>query len=174
MSISIPSELPDLRRIVTSHDSQGKSTVESDTLRRPQPIPSIPGVVSARFWVTTDSVPTNDTNTSEDGGDRKIDDTLNFGLVHPNGINLQYTDLAPGTTAPMHRTTSVDYNILIHGELILITEDGKETHLKNPGDTVIQKGTMHAWKNPSSTGWARWMTALIAAKPAIVDGKELN
>jgi len=73
----------------------------------------------------------------------------------------------------MHRTSSLDYNILVHGELILITEDGTEKHLKNPGDTVIQRGTMHAWRNPSN-GWARWVTVLIAAEPAIVKGEALD
>ncbi|KAJ7783747.1 hypothetical protein DFH07DRAFT_788980 [Mycena maculata] len=52
-------------------------------------------------------------------------------------------------------------------------DDGSETHLKNPGDTVIQKGSMHAWRNPS-TEWARWMCVVIAAEPALVDGKLLE
>jgi len=43
--------------------------------------------------------------------------------------------------------------------------------LKNPGDTVIQKGTMHAWRNPSQH-WTRWITVLIAADPVVVDGKQ--
>lgn len=47
-----------------------------------------------------------------------------------------------------------------------------EKHLKNPGDTVVQKGTLHAWRNPSK-GWARWVTVLIAAEPAIVNGEAL-
>lgn len=61
----------------------------------------------------------------------------------------------------------------VHGELILITEDGVEKHLKNPGDTVVQKGTLHAWRNPSKV-WARWVTVLIAADPAIVRGEALD
>ncbi|KAG6842238.1 hypothetical protein C0991_000208 [Blastosporella zonata] len=65
-----------------------------------------------------------------------------------------------------------DRNLASEGELILITEDGTETHLKNPGDTVVQKGTMHAWRNPSDN-WTRWVTVLIAAEPAIVDGEPL-
>lgn len=62
---------------------------------------------------------------------------------------------------------------LVSGELILITEDGTETLLKNPGDTVIQRGTMHAWKNPSDIRPARWISVLVAAKPAIVNGEPL-
>jgi len=105
---------------------------------------------------------------SEDGANRVVD-----GIVQPNGTNLRCTDLAPGAETPMHRTSSLDYNILLSGELIMITDDGSETHLKNPGDTVIQKGTMHAWRNPG-TEWARWMCAVIAAEPAVVGGKLLE
>lgn len=131
------------------------------------------GVRSAAIWVTTDSVPTNDNNNPDDGAARKIDNSANFGLVHPNGTNLRFTDLAPGAITPMHRTLSLDYNILVQGELILIAEDGTEKHLKNPGDTVIQKGALHAWRNPS-TGWARWVTVLIAAEPVIIKGEALG
>lgn len=52
----------------------------------------------------------------------------------------------------------------------MILDDGSETHLKNPGDTVIQKGTMHAWRNPGSK-WARWACVLVDANPAVVGGK---
>ncbi|KAJ7487564.1 hypothetical protein B0H11DRAFT_1630060, partial [Mycena galericulata] len=107
-----------------------------------------------------------------DGANRIV-----HGIVEPNGTNLRCTDLAPGTETPMHRTTSLDYNILrkslLQGELILTLDDGSETHLKNPGDTVIIKGSMHAWRNPSQE-WARWMCVLIAAKPALVGGKLLE
>ena len=64
----------------------------------------------------------------------------------PNGTNHMYTCLAPGTEVPMHRTNSIDYNILISGELTLILEDGTEKCIKNPGDLIVQKGTMHAWR----------------------------
>ena len=58
------------------------------------------------------------------------------------------------------------------GEVILVFPDGTETYLKNPGDTVVQRGTNHAWKNPGTT-WTRWVTFVIDAIPARVDGKEL-
>ena len=62
---------------------------------------------------------------------------------------------------------------LVSGELILIMEDGSEKLLKNPGDVVIQKGTLHAWRNPSQE-WTRWVTVLIAAEPAVVEEKQLH
>jgi len=61
---------------------------------------------------------------------------------------------------------------LVSGELILIMEDGTEKLMKNPGDVVIQKGTLHAWRNPSQE-WTRWVTVLIAAESVVVEGKQL-
>ena len=70
-----------------------------------------------------------------------------------------------------------DPNILtlfvVLGEVVLVLEDGSERHLRNPGDTVIQKGTMHAWRNPSQK-WARWISILIAAEPAEAGGGPLR
>ena len=48
----------------------------------------------------------------------------------------------------MHKTDSVDYGILLDGEIWLELDDGKEVHLKRH-DTVIQNGTRHAWRNRS-------------------------
>ncbi|KAJ3516245.1 hypothetical protein NLJ89_g1245 [Agrocybe chaxingu] len=178
--------LPHLRRIVTSHDARGSSVVQSDVEIISETMQIAQGR-AASIWITTDSVPTSDNNKeypssaiivqclmsfSEDGGKRVIEDLSNFKLVHPTGTNLRSTELAPGAITPMHRTSSLDYNILISGELVLITEDGAEKHIKNPGDIVIQKGAMHAWRNPSQE-WARWITVLIAADPVIIDEKKL-
>lgn len=52
-------------------------------------------------------------------------------------------------------------------------EDGSETLLENPGDVVVQRGTIHGWKNPGP-GWARWATVLIDAHPAVVNGVALK
>ena len=52
---------------------------------------------------------------------------------------------------------------------MLVTGDGNETHLTKPGDTVIQKGTLHKWKNPGP-GWTRWVSILVDAEPAKING----
>ena len=66
----------------------------------------------------------------------------------------------------IHRTHC---SALVFGKLILINDTGPETLLSNPGDTVIMRGTMHAWKNPGP-GWARWVSVLVDAEPAVVNG----
>jgi quercetin dioxygenase-like cupin family protein len=160
--------LADLRRIVTGHGANGEVIITSDSN-----LPDISGLDFAKVrpvWLTTET-PSKDCNNPEDGALRKTDDA--HGLVRSNGTHSRATDLAPGAKTPMHRTASVDVNILVQGEIILILEDGSETHLKNAGDTVVQRGTMHAWRNPGTT-WCRWITVLIDAEPAKVDGKPLE
>ncbi|KZV77689.1 hypothetical protein PENSPDRAFT_746805 [Peniophora sp. CONT] len=164
------SGLPSPRRIVTAQEGS-VGVVWKDAPAVPQAVPGFEGALAAPMWVC-DSVPTNDNNEKVDGAEREVKGP-GLGIAHENGTNHRFTDIAPGLYVPMHRTTSVDLNILIHGELVLILDDGSETHLKNPGDTVVQRGTLHAWRNPSSTDWTRWATVVIDAKPVIVDGKEL-
>lgn len=61
--------------------------------------------------------------------------------------------------------------IVVHGEVIHVTEDGTEMHLKNPGDALIERGTLHGWRNPTDK-WVRWASVLLGAKPALVNGEE--
>ena len=48
----------------------------------------------------------------------------------------------------MHRTQSIDYDVVIEGEIWLELDDGAETCLRQ-GDIVVQGGTRHAWRNKS-------------------------
>jgi len=73
----------------------------------------------------------------------------------------------------MHRTQSLDYGVVVAGEVELIL-DGGETRLMKVGDVVVQRATMHAWRNPSETEWARMMFVLIECEKLIVGGKEMG
>ncbi|KAF8521501.1 hypothetical protein JB92DRAFT_2890690 [Gautieria morchelliformis] len=96
-----------------------------------------------------------------------------LGLVLPQGITHRVADLAPGGTIAMHRSNSVDYNILISGRLVLILDDDVRTEIR-AGDVVVQRGTLHGWHNPSATEWARWAAVLIDAEPVQVNGVDLE
>ncbi|KAI0778251.1 hypothetical protein BD413DRAFT_103363 [Trametes elegans] len=161
---------PGVRRVVTGHRHDGKASVKSDELMAWREAgPGFPGVRVGPLW-TTGALPVDDNNDETDGATRRPDGDL--GLVNKYGTNLQFTDLAPGATATAHRTSSLDHNILISGKLILVMEDGSETLFDNPGDVVVQRGTIHAWRNPGPE-WTRWITVAIDAKPAVVNGQEL-
>lgn len=49
----------------------------------------------------------------------------------------------------MHRTETIDYGVVLEGEVWLVLDDGSETRL-GAGDVVVQRGTDHAWDNRSS------------------------
>ena len=60
----------------------------------------------------------------------------------------------------------------VAGKHVLEMEDGSETLVENPGDVIVMRGALHGWKNPGP-GWTRWMTVLIDAEPAVINGVPL-
>jgi quercetin dioxygenase-like cupin family protein len=73
----------------------------------------------------------------------------------------------------MHRTVSLDYGIVLIGEIELVLDSG-EVKLMKQGDVCVQRGTMHAWWNVSQTQWARMLFVLQPSLPVKVDGEELT
>ncbi|CAK96587.1 uncharacterized protein An07g01420 [Aspergillus niger] len=69
----------------------------------------------------------------------------------------------------MHRTVSVDYGVVLEGEVELVLDSG-ETRLLKRGDVAVQRGTNHAWRNVTPDGeggegmWARMLYVLMPAK----------
>lgn len=58
--------------------------------------------------------------------------------------------------------------------MLLVLEDGSETLLEKVGDSVIQRGTIHGWRNPSKTHWTRTMAVVVDARPVVVDGVDVE
>lgn len=73
----------------------------------------------------------------------------------------------------MHRTVSLDYGVVLEGEVELVLDSG-EVRLMKRGDVAIQRGTNHAWRNPSETKWSRMMYVLQEANEIKVGGKTLG
>ena len=96
-----------------------------------------------------------------------------LGLVSGGGTVLRYVDFAPGYTCMMHRTQSVDYGIVLEGQIVSMLDSGEE-QLMGRGDVMVQRATMHAWRNPSETEWARMIFCLQDCKPLIIGGKRLG
>ncbi len=86
----------------------------------------------------------------------------------PNGTKLRINELPPGAGSPMHRTQTVDYGIVLDGEVVLVLDDS-ETVLR-AGDVVVQRGTNHRWENRSGAT-ARVAFILIdgAFTPGLLD-----
>ncbi len=153
---------PSIRCIVTGHDAQGRAVVTDDSQLD---LRLTPAKVSAATVVWTTSGSPVDLDTAEHGRDRAAELTL------PGGSVLRIIDMMPGGCSPMHRTSSLDYGIVLTGQVELVLDDGAITTM-NAGDVAIQRGTIHAWRNSTDTV-ARIAFVLLDAKPATVDGVAL-
>lgn len=154
---------PPVRRIVTGHDSAGRAVIRSDDLLPVEPIPSGDAAFSL-VW-TSASVPA-DNNDETDGRLRDAGLTLHRGSV------IRIVDMLPGGMSPFHRSSSIDYGIVLSGAVELELDDGAITTAR-AGDIIIQRGTVHLWRNPSAAEVCRIAFVLIEAAPAMVDGRPL-
>jgi len=151
-----------VRRVVTGHDVNGKPIVLFDEVCR--------NVRSGRerhhscvVW-STESFPT-DNSGSDDGGLRQVAST------DPHGTVFRIVQYEPGVSPRNHRTDSIDYAVVISGEIDMDL-DGTTVHLKQ-GDVLVQRGTVHNCINLGSEPCVIAF-ALIAAEPVKRGGTVLH
>jgi quercetin dioxygenase-like cupin family protein len=133
------------RRIVTGHAPDGRSVFVSDAA-----VPHVRGLPGARFdevWQTAaapeplDLVPDGEPTSG----------SISIGPAGRGGSTIRVIEFQPaaagGVRSPMHRTRTIDYGIVLEGEVVLILSDSETTVRK--GDVVVQRGTDHAWENRS-------------------------
>jgi quercetin dioxygenase-like cupin family protein len=151
-----------VRRVVTGHDAQGQAVVTIDEVS--QNLRSArPGATACVVW-TSQGFPVDNTGTADDG-------LRETGTTLDNGTVFRILELAPGNGPRMHRTDSLDYAIIMSGEIDMEL-DGSTTRLK-AGDVVVQRGTAHNWVNRGKEP-CRIAFVLIAGKPVEVGGKVLH
>lgn len=97
----------------------------------------------------------------------------NLGLVNPNGTVCRIVDFAPNNKTLMHRTQSLDYGVVLEGEVLMQLDDGSETLMRR-GDVAVQRATKHAWKNASESEWARMLFVLQDCMPLSVGGESIG
>ncbi|KAK4986147.1 hypothetical protein LTR50_005519 [Elasticomyces elasticus] len=172
MTIEEPNTLPPIHRFITTHDSTGKA-VFSTSLGEESERKYLPdGTACFALSYTTKGFPVDLDNNAD------VDRYAGFlenapGLTVAGGTVLRHVDLAPDTTSAMHRTVSLDYGVVLEGEVELLLDSG-EKRLMRRGDVAVQRGTMHAWRNPSKDSWARMMYVLQPCKPLEVAGRKLG
>ena len=152
----MPKELPPIRRVVTGHDANNVAKVLIDG----PATNNAAGLGRARVLVwCTDQAPCDISigEGIEDMGARKLGTA-----PPPSGTRFTINDFPPGATGAMHRTETVDYCLILAGEIDMVMDDST-IHLK-AGDVVIQRGTNHAWIN-RGTEPARIAFVLVDAKP---------
>ena len=163
---------PAIHRVVTGHDAQGNAVVASDG---PLPVvtelKAVPGTVFHEVWCTTGAPAPVDNGADPTLGPlmlpppkhgtriRFVDippDTPELLARSAESVRAGFSEIgdADASTARsggphplMHRTETVDYGVVIEGELTLVLDQG-EVQLK-PGSVVVQRGTNHAWANRS-------------------------
>jgi quercetin dioxygenase-like cupin family protein len=140
-----------VRRVVTGHDADGKSVIVSDGAApqfhdRP---------IFAEIWNTVGAPAEITAIEAHEPNDR----LLRLG-PSPRGSIIRVVEMPPGHRSAMHRTRTIDYGIVLQGELVLVLEDSET--LLQPYDIVVQRGTNHAWDNRSDAP-ARMVFILIDA-----------
>ncbi|UWE19123.1 cupin domain-containing protein [Herbaspirillum huttiense] len=163
---------PPIHRVVTGHDAQGRSIISSDgPLPTVVEVAAIPGTLFHEVWSTSATPARVDNGPDPSLGAlvlsppergtrmRFVDippDTEEFLASANSKMHEAFSQIGEAsastvqTDSPhplMHRTESVDYGIVIDGEMTLVLDRG-EVALK-PGSVVVQRGTNHAWANRS-------------------------
>jgi mannose-6-phosphate isomerase-like protein (cupin superfamily) len=163
-----------VRRIVTGHDPDGKAIIREDNaVPRVQRIGGSIGPLFHEVWNTRASPAPIDAASGEPPEDgitlappkngtriRVLDippDDESLEHVTPEQARAHFAEIGAADAssrndkgsrhAHMHRTETIDYGIVLEGEIVLIMDEGETT--VRPGDIVIQRGTNHGWANRS-------------------------
>lgn len=164
-------DLPGPTAYLTGHDqSTGKAIVHS---RRPVDWQKYDEDKLGMSVAFTTSFPADLNDDADVSAHEEKVKTGKLGLVSGGGTVLRYVDFAPGYTCMMHRTQSVDYGIVLEGQIESVLDSG-ETQLMGRGDVMVQRATMHAWRNPSEKEWARMIFCLQDCKPLYVKGERFG
>ena len=160
------------RRIVTGHDAQGKAIIQEDgPVPRYQRIGGDAGPMFHEVWNTTSTPVPIDAASGEPPEEgiklappkngtriRVLDippDDPELANKTPEEARAHFEEIGAGDAsshtgegsrhAHMHRTQTIDYGIVLEGELVLIVDEGET--VCRPGDIIIQRGTNHGWAN---------------------------
>ena len=151
-----------IRRVVTGHDDQGRAKVIIDETTTNVMAPR-PGAEFSVIWSTEGFPLSNDGGA--DPSHKKIGTTID------NGTVFRIVSFGPGVSPRNHRTDSIDYSVVMSGEIDMELDIGS-VHLK-AGDVLVQRGTIHNWVNRGTEPCVIAFT-LISAKPVTAGGKTLN
>ena len=159
---------PDPRRYITDTNADGKAFF-STALSAPLPVVNDLGGALFRLGYVTGRPPVLLNDQADINAYANSLQNLPPLVPPGGGAVVWYIDTPPNTTSPLHRTVSLDIVIQLEGEIEL-TLDGGETRLMKPGDLTIQRSTLHAWRNPSSTKWTRMLAIMSESQPVVVGG----
>ena len=144
-----------VRRVVTANDENGKAVAwiddQASNIRANRP-----GVTSVLVWMTDSTPP--DVSGDEDLGARQVDRPPSH-----RGSIFRVLEIEPGNALDMHVTQTIDYAIVMSGEIDMELDDRAEVHL-SAGDVIVQRATVHNWVN-RGTEPCKMAFVLIDASP---------
>jgi mannose-6-phosphate isomerase-like protein (cupin superfamily) len=182
----MPAPSSAIRRIVTTHDTDGKAVILTDGAAPNVRVRPGTGITATLLWTTA---PTPARYTNVDRGNDAVATAPPAGgtvlrvVEFPPESTMQHDGPDPlaamglsrdtsGRRAPthphMHATDSVDYAIVIEGEIDMLLDDS-EVHMK-AGDIMVQQGTNHAWVNRGAAPCKIAFVLIDAAGAPIVPG----
>lgn len=165
-------QLPNPNRFITTHDDNGVACFAT-AFAEPVPASKTIGDGVFRLAYATDRPPVTLSGDADIATYAKTLKDLPQLLSEGGGPLVWYVDTPPGGESPLHRTVSLDFVVQVHGEMELTLESG-ESRTVRPGDLTIQRGTMHKWRNPSTTAWSRMLAVMAQCEPVEVKGEKLE
>ncbi|MBV9065229.1 MAG: cupin domain-containing protein [Methylobacteriaceae bacterium] len=163
-----------VRRVITGHDATGKSVISKDEIIQAIKRPVAHGVMGCEIW-SSDRMPVDNSpaaEASQAAGFVKREPKNNNYVRTGGGNCMRIIEWSPGHASFAHRTETVDYIVILSGEIDLDLDEGETVHLKT-GDVLIQRGGMHNWVN-RGTEPAVMAAILIDATPVEVGGRVLR
>jgi quercetin dioxygenase-like cupin family protein len=168
--MALQGKLSHPKRYITTTDTQGRAIIDTSVPEESPFYELAPKDAAFAQCYVTDGFPV------DIGGGADVAAYRGFlasppGLTVSTGTVLRYVDIPPGKTSPMHKTVSLDYGVVLEGEVELVLDSG-ETRLMRRGDICVQRATMHAWRNVSDEEWVRMLYVLQPARSSVEELKE--
>jgi hypothetical protein len=163
-----------MSQFITTHNTSGHAIFSPKVPEEQHELPLPFG--GMRIIYTADSVPTNlSTEADIDNYSHvRAAGLPNGAICPPGGSAAAIVSLAPGAESPMHRTVTMDWAVILEGEVELVLDGGERRRLR-VGDSVVMRGTMHQWVNRSGEGkWARMVAFAQDIIPVEVGGRGLG
>ena len=159
----------EVRRIVTGHDEFGKGIVVSDeeltAVSRGLGI----GISGCEIW-STNSMPVDNSMEADAAHRAGFVKKYNF-VGNGQGTVMRIVEWAPGHAMFPHRTETMDYSMVLSGEIDVEFDSGQVVTMKQ-GDIIVMRGVTHTWKNKSTTRSAVTAFILIDSAAFVAGGEK--
>jgi quercetin dioxygenase-like cupin family protein len=137
----------EVRRIVTGHDELGKGIVVSDEKMKAVSRGLGPNISGCEIW-STNSMPVDNSMEAEAAQRAGFVKKYNY-VGSGQGTTIRIVEWAPGHAMFPHRTETMDYSIVLSGEIDVEFDSGQVVTMRQ-GDVIVMRGVTHNWKNKST------------------------